>query len=567
VLRIPPYLHAVRCRDEPQCFDFAFYRQTSSGVNTFLCERGVTGMWQGWRVKRITVALLTAPLLALAQSPVGLAPMTLFALVPWLWATRRAGPTEAIWLGALVGTLYGSLTSLWIPEALRSLGSSTQAATTVLLLTSAWAKAPLFAAASWLAQRLRERPAGEQIAGIALVFGVGEWALGSGRLGLPWAFVGHSQLTVPGAAQLAAVGGVPLLSAWLVAINAAIALAIAGGTNSRRTAIALLGSWLAAAWLGLPVAQWARPQDPQARSAELLVVQPELARSARWDRGAQAWILERVASQTSEALAAQERPPDAIVWPENLLTTPLEAAPELARTLQEHVDRWGVPLITGLVRPSLRRSPRQYRSSVVWIEPGEGIAAAMDKFLAVPVVESGRGFGDLISALFGRAARWPKVEEAAAPGGSLALRFSLTPALCYEVLFPQVVAARRSPESLAILNLADDSWVTGKRVSRQLADFAAFRAIEQRLTLIRVAHGGLSRVVDEFGRTRLELPADQWAQATVTVRASPPPTVFERAALIALPLSTGAGVWWALATGSQALARRRGSPGTKEALR
>jgi apolipoprotein N-acyltransferase len=522
-------------------------------------------MWQGHEVKPIGVGLISAPLLALAQSPVGLAPLAPIALVPWLWATRGAGPMQAASLGALVGTLYGCLTSLWIPEALRSLGSSREAAAAALLLTSAWAKAPLFAAAGWLAQRLRERPAGEQIAGAALVFGVGEWALGSGRLGLPWAFVGHSQLAVLGAAQLAVVGGVPLLSAWLVAINAAVTLALAGETSSRRTAIALLGSWLAAAWLGLPVALWTRPADLEAPSAELLVVQPEIPRNARWDAGAQLWIVQSMARHTSEALTAQERPPDAIVWPENLLTTPVEAAPELARALQEHVDGWGVPIVTGLVRPPLRRVPRQYRSSVVWIEPGEGIAAGVDKSLAVPVVESGRGSGGLISALFGRAARWPKVEENAAPGDALTERFSLSPALCYEVLFPQIVAARRSPESLAILNLADDSWVSGKRVSQQLADFAAFRAIEQRLMLIRLAHGGLSRVVDEFGRTRLELPPDQWAQARVTVRASPPPTVFERATLIALPLSTGAGVWWAL-LGSRALARRRrGSPGRKEA--
>jgi apolipoprotein N-acyltransferase len=115
------------------------------------------------------------------------------------------------------------------------------------------------------------------------------------------------------------------------------------------------------------------------------------------------------------------------------------------------------------------------------------------------------------------------------------------------VLFPQIVARRRSPESLAILSLADDSWVSGEMATRQLADFAAFRAIEQRITMIRVAHGGLSRVIDEFGRTQLELPPDQWAHARVPIRVSPPPTLREQAALIGLPLSTGCGVWWLLA--------------------
>jgi apolipoprotein N-acyltransferase len=160
------------------------------------------------------------------------------------------------------------------------------------------------------------------------------------------------------------------------------------------------------------------------------------------------------------------------------------------------------------------------------------------------------------------------VEEAAALGSALPAKFSITPALCYEVLFPQIVAARRSPDSLAILNLADDSWVRGETATRQLADFAAFRAIEQRVTLIRVAHGGLSAVVDPFGRTLLELPLDQWAHARVSVRASPPPTGSEKAALIALPLSTGGGVWWILAAWGRKnrLRSKRDTSEPKEAL-
>jgi len=500
-------------------------------------------------VKRTLIALLSAPLLVAAQSPFALAPVALVALTPWLWASRLAGAGEALVLGALVGTLYGCLVAPWVPEALRSLGSSSGAALLGLLVTAAWAKLPLFAGVGWIAQRLRDQPMGVQIAGVAFAFGLGEWAIGVWRLGVPWALVGHSQLAAPGVAQLAAVGGVPLLSAWLVAINAAGALAMSQGSPARRLAAALASSWLAMAGLGLPVAQRIRPWNPEGASAELLVVQPEISRDARWDASAQPWILESMVTYTSEALAGQARRPDAIVWPENLLTTPLEIEPDLSRALQGHVDQWGVPLITGLVRPSTRRVPREYRSSVVWIEPGRGVVAAMDKFRAVPLLESSRAIdgASWLAPLFGRAARWPKVQEATAPGTSLTASFSITPVLCYEVLFPKIVARRRSPESLAILSLADDSWVSGEMATRQLVDFAAFRAIEQRMTLIRVAHGGLSSVIDEFGRTQLELPPDQWAHATVAVRASLPPSLLEQATLIALPLSTGWGVWWMLA--------------------
>jgi len=182
-------------------------------------------------VKRIAIGLLSAPLLALAQSPVALAPVALFALVPWLWATRQATAVGALALGALVGTLYGCLAAPWIPEALRSLGSSGPAPLLGLVAVAVWAKLALFAAVGGIAWGLRDQPAAAQVLALAIVFALGEQAAGGWSLGVPWAFAGHSQLAVPGVAQLAAVGGVALLSAGLIAINAALALAIGGGAR------------------------------------------------------------------------------------------------------------------------------------------------------------------------------------------------------------------------------------------------------------------------------------------------------------------------------------------------
>jgi apolipoprotein N-acyltransferase len=184
----------------------------------------------------------------------------------------------------------------------------------------------------------------------------------------------------------------------------------------------------------------------------------------------------------------------------------------------------------------------------VWIEPGRGITARIDKVRAVPVLESSRSLPgeSWLAPVFGDAAGWKKVEEAP-EAGPLRGAFTLTPVLCYEALFPDLVASRRSPDSVAIVNMADDGWVAGDTATRQLTAFATFRAIEQRLTLIRVAHGGLSVVVDPFGRRAETLPLDAYATARVSVQATPPPTLLERIAIAALPTGTGLGVWWIVA--------------------
>jgi apolipoprotein N-acyltransferase len=289
----------------------------------------------------------------------------------------------------------------------------------------------------------------------------------------------------------------------------------------------------------------------------LLLLQPDLPRGERWAENLQASQLARIARETERALGEPGPKPDAVLWPENLLTSPLDRSSELAAALQAGVDRLGVPVILGAVRSANGSDPDLYRSSVLWLEPGRGIVAALDKTRAFPWLEAGSASqgASLVARAFGGAARGKKVEEAAT-AGALRGRFSLAVVLCYETLFPAIVAERRDPQSVAIVNLADDGWIGGAGATHQLAAFASFRAIEQRLPLVRVAHGGLSIAVDPYGQEILALPEDAWAHGRVEVRGGPPPGFAERAALLALPLATGAGVWWLLARWS-----RRGASG------
>lgn len=502
------------------------------------------------RVGRLALSLASALALAASQLHGEAWPLGAVALVPWLASSARAGRLEAIGLGALVGTAFASVAVGWIPEALGTLGSRGLAPFAGLVLTAAASKAPLFAATGLLARELRGMPVALRALGLGAVFGAGEAWIGTTGLGVPGAFVGHGQREAVGVAQLAVVGGVPLISAGLVALNAAFSAAVPGSYDARRLAAALAAGWLACAVFGLPVARAVRPSQGAGGGVTLLLVQPDIAREARWNLAAQPRILARMVAYTTRALGEVEGPVDAVVWPENLLTAPLEHRPELQAEIEAAVDAWRVPLITGLVRAAHAPGTHRYRSSVVWIAPGRGLVAAIDKVRGVPLIESARPLpcAAWLAPLFGEAARWPKVEEAAS-AGALAGGFSVSPVLCYEVLFPGLVAGRRTEESVALLNLADDGWVAGSAATRQLTAWASFRAIEQRLPLVRVAHGGLSVVIDEYGRMRQALPLDRFAHAVARLGPRPPPTWSERAAIFAVPLGTALVVWWGLGGG------------------
>jgi apolipoprotein N-acyltransferase len=495
-------------------------------------------------------ALLTAGLLALAQPPYDFAPLVGIALVPWLVAVATARHWPAALVGSLVvGTAVAWASAPWGPRAIESLGATTGQATLGFFVGTLWVRGVPFAVVGGLAYATRPQGPWTRIALTALGFLAVDWVHSTSSAGVPWALLGHSQAGALGVAQLAAIGGVPLLSGLLAAINQVVAIAweTRASRESLRALAALAAAWLVMALAGLPLARVLRSTVDPTDGVTLLLVQPHVPRGERWAENLQAKHLAKIALQTQRGLSEPGPKPDAVLWPENLLTAPIDREPELAERLQATVDRLGVPVILGAVQSAGGAEPDLYRSSVLWLEPDRGTVTAIDKTQAFPLLEASVSSpgARLLARAFGAAGRGKKVEEAA-QAGPLRGSFTVTAVLCYEALFPGIVADRRAPESVALVNLADDGWIGGAAATRQLAAFASFRAIEQRLPLVRVAHGGLSVAFDPFGEPILELRENAWAHARIEVRPSPPPGLTERAALVALPLATGMGVWWLL---------------------
>jgi apolipoprotein N-acyltransferase len=487
------------------------------------------------RTTDLICLMVSSGLFVLSQPPFDLGFLATIALVPWLFRTRRASPAGALAWGLLFGVMVSIGGANWIFDALAAEGSNGLRRIMAAVLIAIWAKGLLFAGAGWVVVRLRSRSPAIAILIPSLVFGLGEFWIAESAWGLPLLLLGHSQISVPGVAQLAVAIGVPGISAMLFALNLALVSAIIVGQGGRRLAFVLGSTWLIAMVAGLPLARVLSP-EPRAETRQLLIIQPDICRHDRWELAHQEALLERIAAQTTRAIAESPQPPDAILWPESLLTLPIEPDDRRGRRLQQHVDEWGVPVVLGLVRRAPGAGPDRYLNSVVWWSPILGPVDVQDKVRAIPVVESSRRFWgqEILDWAIANAADGPRVVEAmrAEP---LTGAFTVSPALCYEILFPSLVADRRDDESVAIVNLADDSWVEGEVLDQQLIAAAAFRAIEQRLTMIRVSHGGASIAIDRFGREIASLPPNRVGQLTIEVAATPRPSTVEKGASL-LPM-------------------------------
>lgn len=180
------------------------------------------------------LTLATIGLMVLSQSPFDLGFLGPFALVPWLIATRRASPLGAAALGLCMGVLYAVVGASWLFAAFESQAVVGIHSVLGTLLVALWAKGFLFGVIGGLARGLQSGARGFRVVVPAVVVALAEDWISDSPNGLPLLLLGHSQASVSGVAQLAVVVGVPGISALLLAVNAAVAVAVCEGRGQRR---------------------------------------------------------------------------------------------------------------------------------------------------------------------------------------------------------------------------------------------------------------------------------------------------------------------------------------------
>lgn len=482
--------------------------------------------------------------------------ITAFAIAIWFW---RSSTLRGRTIGsALCGLSTGLASECWVGEAARQMGASIGQSVSLQLALALWmGVVPMVAYAVILTMLDKRSATGQTMFLCVAVIGFESISTSAG-LDVPWVRLGHALGTDPGLSQWISIGGVPLLSALMIALADTLARAAASrDRESVRTAIAVGAATLCLSWFGLELAG-ARtklpPSDPN-EVVKVLLIQPNFPRSGRWDDNLQATYLQRIASFTEAQLAAAPSAVDLVAWPENTITSPADLEPMRSK-LRGAIGELGVPVITGMIRSAPEQmapaeTPDRYRNSILWLDPSGTVISSLDKTLPIPGFEShpSNGFARmLIELLLGDAMSTTPIAEGP-ESKSLGDSGEVVGILCFEALFPGIVQERLSPNSRFILNLADDSWISQPIARRQLAYYSRLRAIEFQLPMVRVAHSGLSFYADEFGRILEDLPPDQYASAIVGISTASTRNKVDTAMLLGVPISLGFSVWVSIGFG------------------
>ena len=330
-------------------------------------------------------------------------------------------------------------------------------------------------------------------------------------LAFPWVLLGHSQYSNLPLIQMASFTGVYGVSFIIVLANGAIADWI-GYWMDRRELRAILGfksppvlrgTIVLAIILILWVSGWASlPSSLSGKSLSIAVVQGNIPQKMKWKREYREHILSHYENLTEETTKSK---PQLIIWPET--STPgliLKDATLLQRMVSTVKKSQTYFLVGSAEYPKFEKSPEKSTRSgntALFFSPQGRILGQYIKIRLVP-------FGEYIP--YEETIQWPEFIISKKKGsfdiaGTETALFEIEGTrfgtlICWEVLFPDLARVFVKKGADFVINITNEAWFGKIAFPYQMLSSCVFRAVENRVNLVRCANTGISCFIDPYGR-------------------------------------------------------------------
>ena len=229
---------------------------------------------------------------------------------------------------------------------------------------------------------------------------------------------------------------------------------------------------------------------PMARAA---LLQPNISQEMRWDSDNLALIFRRMTAMTEEATSHGVQ---VVIWPES--TVPLSyATTDFYRESIESTSRTrNADIILGSVAEDPAQPNKMWNAA--FLVSGGRTIGHYDKIRLVPFGE----YVPLREMLFFAHALVHAVGqfEFGTKDTPLDGRYRYGPAICYEVVFPQIPRTQVVHGANVLVTITNDAWYDGTSAPRQHLNQARLRAVETDRYLLRAGTTGISAVVDPAGQ-------------------------------------------------------------------
>lgn len=405
--------------------------------------------------------------------------------------------------GARLGFLFGLGQHLlgfsWLLTSLNQHGGIWMGFALLILALLAAIMAVYSAVFGGLLRFLAPRPGLLPLAAPSL-WVVCEWLRSHLFSGFPWNLVGYGWNNQVQILQMADLGGVFLLS-WFMVFPAAMLALIWIQRFNLSTVMwgggLVLGSMLVAVGYGTwRIDVLSQGQEaPTATPLKVGLVQGNVAQVNKWDPKYREVGLTQYLRLSGEI----NEPVDLVIWPETAIAFFLQASSEGQKRLIVLSQRLGVPILTGApVADKDKNGQWLYYNSVLLLDETGTMNRRYDKHHLVP-------FGEFIPFRSIMPTFIKKLtygtEDFSRGSGPIPLpweRGAIGVLICYEAIFPHEVAQLGRASARWLVNVTNDAWF-GESAKPQHLAMAQMRGVENRLPMIRVANTGISAAFDQMG--------------------------------------------------------------------
>lgn len=446
--------------------------------------------------------------------PLGFAPFNAFPVtilsmmgLAWLWQGRSLKHTllSGWWYGF---GLYSAGVS-WVYVSIHQFGD-TPALLAIIMTAAFTAGLAIFTTfQAWLYHSLKLQRF--YLLGFPALWVFSEWLRTWVLTGFPWLFSGYAFIDTPlsGYAPVFGVMGISFVASFIACSLLAMSKLL--GLNAEESSgknpkqfyhFALYSSLIVVLTLtgwGLQRIEWTTLSQKEPLSVSL--VQGNVPQSSKWSAEMREYTL-----NLYPELSASSWGKDLIIWPEAAIPAFRYEVLDYLEQLNKIAVAQGTTLITGIpIVENPGNNPNQsdkaYFNAIIAIGNGSG-SYHKQKLVPfgeyVPLENWLRGlmpFFNLPMSGFNRG-------ESHQPP-LMAGNVRIAPFVCYEIVYPDLVAAGGSQADV-LLTLSNDAWFGESIAPLQHFEMARMRALELGKYLLRGTNNGMTGIIDHKGKV-LEL--------------------------------------------------------------
>ncbi|GHD24996.1 apolipoprotein N-acyltransferase [Parahalioglobus pacificus] len=446
------------------------------------------------------LAPLAGALVTLSLAPFTLWPAGIASLVLLSYLLCACTPGDALWRGWLYGLGFFGSGASWVWVSIHDYGFASVPLATLLTALFCAGLALFHSLFGWVYVRWVRPLPGGMLLGFALLWVLFEWLRSWLLTGFPWLYLGYAHLDtwIAGWAPVFGVFGLSLMTALS-------ATCLFLSWRSRQcVAITTYAGLLLLMWLGgavLKPIEWVAPATEEPLSVAMY--QPNIPQAQKWDR---AYFDDIVAQYQSVVPSLYGY--DIILWPEAAIPTLFQNARGILDPIASRARQVDSTLITGI---PMRPTPETIYNSIIALGQGEGVyhkqrLVPFGEYVPLESVLRGLiDFFDLpMSSFSAGSATQPPLRA-----GS----FRIAPYICYEIVYPGLVAAHAREADL-LVTISNDSWFGASIGPLQHLQMARMRALENGRYLIRGTNNGVSAIIDHRGQVLTS--SEQFVETTLT---------------------------------------------------